>query len=77
MQLKGVDTYMLHYTVAVVVNIMLGSFIVSNEDALKYFKSKISSWQDQKKLNAEIKCGKKLEKGEFGPWMESQPAGLE
>ena len=66
------DTYMFHYTVAIVVNMMLGSFLYSNADARDYVKTKVQSWQDMRKLIKETKLEKKSYSTGVGPWM--QPA---
>ena len=60
MMSKDKDTYIVHYTVSIVFNSMLGSFLLTNGDALDYLKQKLKSWIGQQKLK---------QKTEVGPWM--------
>ena len=40
MQFESKDTYIVHYSVSIVFNTMLGSFIYANEDTLTFMKLK-------------------------------------
>jgi hypothetical protein len=68
-QFKAKDTYIVHYTVSIVGNMMLGSFLFTNEDTKKYVKYKVKMWRDQKKQIQETKSGNNSNNREVGPWM--------
>ena len=58
-----------HYTVSLVFNPILGSFIYSNEDTLAYLKRKKQNWQNGRKLNNRVAPESGGNQMEMGPWM--------
>ena len=60
------NTYIAQYTVSIVFNAILGSFIYANDDTLTYLKRKQKNWQDGRNLNKQASCENQRE---FGPWM--------
>ena len=62
-------TYIAQYTVSIVFNAILGSFIYANDDTLTYLKRKQKNWQDERKLNNRIKQESYENQMEIGPWM--------
>ena len=63
------ETYIAQYTVSIVFNAILGSFIYANDDTLTYLKRKQKNWQDERKLNNRIKQESCEHQMEIGPWM--------
>ena len=51
LQLKSKDTYFIHYTISIIFNPMLGSFIYFNDDILKYLKMKMFSLKQRLTFN--------------------------
>ena len=63
------NTYIAQYTVSIVFNAILGSFIYANDDTLIYLKRKKKTWQDGRKINNRIKQESCENQMEIGPWM--------
>ena len=63
------NTYIAQYTVSIVFNAILGSFIYANDDTLTYLKRKKKTWQDGRKINNRIKQESCENQMEIGPWM--------
>ena len=74
MQFEIKDTYIVHYSVSIVFNTMLGSFIYANEDTLTYMKLKKKAWHDQQKLNRRTVPGSCENPRVIGPWMSGAEA---
>ena len=47
MQINSKDTFIMHYDSTLALNLMLLTFLVSNEDAMKFCFVKLSSWKEK------------------------------
>ena len=47
MKNESAETYVMHYTVSLVINSMLCSLILSDKDARAFFKTKFLAWKDE------------------------------
>ena len=65
------DTYIVHYTVSLVVNSILFSFIYANQDTLTYLKMKRNMLLNQRNLNYRTEMNSFEQQREVGPWMKS------
>ena len=51
MKNQSKDTYILHYTVSLVINSMLFSLILADNEARSFFKLKFLSWKEENMFN--------------------------
>jgi hypothetical protein len=74
-QFENKDTYIAQYTVSILFNTILGSFIYANEGMLNYLKRKQKTWQDGRKLNSRTNQASRESQREIGPWMRGGSGG--
>ena len=54
MQINSKDTFILNYDIPLVLNLMLLTFLVSNEDAMKFCFVKFSSWKERQMFRFQV-----------------------